>query len=211
MPVYFGNCFMDDGGTPADDTDDTPRCWDTTGEPATTMVFPFYASGSYDIVDGHMVSERWYYGDPGSLTFPDCEPSITPTADNPDDGCLAEWEEVSGASILQHKRRVHLEIPETVNSQPNHFLAVDSGGNRVGNAVESDTPGNENYDGLGGADADYDGDDSNDWVLYVASVEQRNYKTLCAAVGSSLPGRRPRPRPKRSTAAGSRSRRFPPN
>ncbi len=183
MPVYFGNCFMDDKGTPADDTDDEPRCWDTTGEPDTTMVFPFYGSGAYDVVDGHLLSERWYYGDPGSLTFPDCEPSLTPTADNPDDGCLAEWEETVGASILQHKRRVHLEIPATIGGQPNHFLAVDAAGNRVGNTVESDTPGNENYDGLGGADADYDGDESNDWVLYVASVEQRNYKTCAPPSG----------------------------
>jgi hypothetical protein len=191
MPVYFGNCFMDDGGTPADESDDVPRCWDSTGEPDTTMVFPFYGSGSYDAGDGHMLSERWYYGDPGSLTFPNCEPSITPTADNPDNGCLAEWEETVGASILQHKRRVHLEIPETVGGQPNHFLAVDSGGNRVGNTVVPDTPGNENYDGLAGAEADYDGDENNDWVMYVASVEQRNYKTC--APPSGLPSWTPTP------------------
>jgi hypothetical protein len=161
MPVYFGSCFYDTDGT-------TSVCGDG--------VFPFYDSGARD-VSGNAISDSWYYGDPATKTFPNCDPSVTPTADNPDDGCLAEWDETVGLNILQHKRRVHLEIPTTWAGSPNHFLAVDGSGAKVGNQQVADTPGTDNYDGVGGADPDYDGDEANDWQLYLASVEERNYRT----------------------------------
>lgn len=166
MPVYFGNYLLDDKGTP-DPSDDETLVADG--------VFPFYDSGARE-ADGSMITEQWYYGDPATRTFPNCDPSITPTAENPDDGCLAEWDETSGLYIFQRKRRVQLNIPETWGGQPNHFLAVDGAGALVGNTVEADTPGNDDYDGLGGSDPDYDGSETSDWTLYVASVEETNYR-----------------------------------
>ena len=159
MPIYFGNCFVDDKGTPADDTDDTFRCWDSAEEDVEvrgTMTFPFINSGAR-YLGGTLLSERYYYGDPSTQTSPNCDPSITPTADNPDDGCLAEWNETAGTNIIVHKRRVQLMIPPEISGQPNHFLADDGSGTLVGNYLDtSDSPGNDNYDGDATADADYD-------------------------------------------------------
>ncbi|HSN55194.1 MAG TPA: hypothetical protein VLT32_10995, partial [Candidatus Sulfomarinibacteraceae bacterium] len=166
MPMYFGNYLLDDKGT-ADPSDDETLFSDG--------VFPFYDSGARE-ADGSMITEQWYYGDAATRTFPNCDPSITPTAENPDDGCLAEWDETSGVSIFQRKRRVQLNIPATWGGQPNHFLAVDGTGAPVGNTEEADTPGNDDYDGLGGSDPDYDGSETSDWTLYVASVEETNYR-----------------------------------
>jgi hypothetical protein len=166
MPVYFGNYLLDDKGTP-DPSDDETLFSDG--------VFPFYDSGSRE-ADGSMITSEWYYGDPGTRAFPNCEPSIIPTAENPDDGCLAEWDETSGVYIYQRKRRVQLNIPATWDGQPNHFLAVDGTGALVGNTEVADTAGNDDYDGVGGADPDYDGSETSDWMLYVASVEETNYR-----------------------------------
>jgi hypothetical protein len=164
MPVYFGNCFIDDKGN-SDPADDETLCGDG--------IFPFYSSGTRE-ADGTLITESWYYGNPATLSFPDCDPSVTPTADNPDDGCLAEWDETVGVKIYQHKRRVHLEILPDWSGQPNHFLSDDGAGGKVGNTQVGDTPGNDNYAALPGVDLD--GDDDNDWQLYVASVEERNYR-----------------------------------
>ena len=79
MPMYFGNCFVDTKETPLDTTDDETICRDN--------VFPFYATGERD-VNGDMIADEFYYGDPGSGRFPDCDPNRTPDPTNPDDGCF---------------------------------------------------------------------------------------------------------------------------
>ena len=170
MPIYFGNAFPH---TPANALDDGHFWFNEGTLPLSEqyMSFPFYDSGVRE--SGIPVPERWYYGDPATRTFPDCNPTTTPTADNPDDGCLAEWNEISGVNINQWKRRVQLRMPEDWSGSPNHFLAVDGAGNRVGNTQEADTPGNDNYPGVSG---DIDGDESSDWMLYVLSREETSYR-----------------------------------
>ena len=163
MPLYFASCF-EDGGT---------VCVDN--------VFPVYSSGVYD-GGGTAIAEQNYYGDPGTRRFPDCVPYLTPTATNPDDGCLAEWDEDLGTSLIQHKRRIRLEVPSTFNGNPNHFLAVDAGGSKVGNLQTTDG-GPEDYDLDGFADPDLDGDSANDWILYVNAVEEQNQRTCAPATG----------------------------
>jgi len=170
MPIYFGNCFEDDMGTPVDTSDDPdPKCGD--------RIFPFYASGIRDI-SGNMIAEEWYYGDLAAKRFPGCDPNRTPVVDdpNPDDGCLTEWNDNSGVIMVQKMRRVHLEIPidHPVDSEPNHPLGMYADGTPVGNEQITDVPGNDDYDSDGNPDEDLDGDPDSDWVLYVDSVEEQN-------------------------------------
>jgi len=162
MPIYFGSCFLDDKGTPADTTDDTIMCGD--------RIFPFYPSGVRDGL-GNMQSDRGYYGDLATNRFPDCITNRTGDADNPDDGCLVEWNEKVGVNTFQHIRRVVLEIPtdNPVDSEPNHPLGIYADGTPVGNVTITDTPGNDAYTS---ADDDLDGDTGSDWILYVDSVEE---------------------------------------
>ena len=171
MPIYFGTCFEDDKGTPADTSDDTIMCGD--------RIFPFYASGIRDGF-GNMQSDRGYYGDLATKRFPDCDTNRTPDL-NEDDGCLTEWNDNSGAIMVQRMRRVLLEVP-TANpdGDPNHpFGILDPDGvansgdeTPVGNKEIPD-PGTDDYDLDGNADGDLDGDAVSDWILYVDSVEEQ--------------------------------------
>jgi hypothetical protein len=189
MPIYFGNCFVDNKETPGDPSDDVTLCKDG--------VFPFYDSGVRD-GSGNLIPEEWYYGelDPALEDYPDCDPN-DPIWDsdgdgNPDPGaCVNEWEETVGPDLYQYRRRVKLEIPATWGGQPNHFLAVDTGGNLVGNEVVTETGVPEDYDLDGTREGDYDGDDANDWMMYVNSVEERDYR-ICAPA-ASLPTWTPTP------------------
>ncbi len=119
LPVYFGTCFEDDKGTEAT-IDDQTVCADN--------VFPFYATGERDI-DGNMMTEEYYYGDPGSGRFPGCTPSRTPDGTNPDDGCFAKWWIVGGGESIDNRRRIQVRIPATSpDGEPNHFRAIDGYG-----------------------------------------------------------------------------------
>jgi len=60
MPVYFGNCLIDDKGTPDDPADDETVCMD--------RVFPFYATGERD-AGNNLILEMWDYG------FDRCDPN----------------------------------------------------------------------------------------------------------------------------------------
>ncbi len=172
MPIYFGNCFVDNMQTPGDDTDDVTLCQDN--------VFPFYDSGVRDTSAPYqLIPETWYYGqlDPADEDYPGCDPndpiwddgSGSPVAG----ACENEWEETSGANLIQYRRRVRLEIPASYLGNPNHFYAVDASDTPVGNTQLADG-GAEDYDLDGFADPDYDGDETNDWMLYVNSVEERD-------------------------------------
>jgi hypothetical protein len=174
MPMYFYNCLVDDKGTPGDTSDDETICKDN--------VFPFYATGDRD-VSGNLITEEWFYGDPGSNRFPDCTPNRTPDATNPDDGCVAEWEVVNGTDVTQYRRRVQLRIPTTNPSgNPNHPLGVDTLGAPIGNTLVAD-PGGDDYNLDGdSSDPDYDGDESNDWILYVEAVEEQSSRTCSVPV-----------------------------
>lgn len=175
MPVYFGSCFMDTKGTPLDASDDAMVCKDN--------VFPFYASGDRDGA-GNMIPDEYYYGDPGTGTFPGCTPNRVPDASNPDDGCFAEWLEASGSNTIEHRRRVQLRIPSANPSGgANHLLADDGSGGLVGNEVVDDPGGDEDYN-LDGEfdDPDYDGSESSDWILYVELVEEQSSRTCTYSV-----------------------------
>jgi hypothetical protein len=179
LPMYLGfTCFMDDMGTPADDSDDVQRCAD--------RVFPFYDSGN-NWPDGSAVVEMWYYGNPVTGRFDNCTPWKTPTAVQPDDGCEVSWFDNTGTipgyigRKVEFARRVRLEIPEYNPStgEPNHPLGIyDPDGvpmndNEVpiGNQQVPDL-GGDDYDLDGVDDLDYDENPTSDWVLYVDSVEQ---------------------------------------
>ena len=188
LPLYFDNCFIDNKETPADLTDDVTICADG--------VFPFYDSGIRDTVSGQLIPSTWYYGqfDDSVEDYPGCDPNDPIWDDgtgSPVNGaCDNEWEESSGANIIQYQRRVRLEIPATVGGNPNHFLAVDTSGTPVGNTSVTDGTA-EDYDLDGFSDSDLDGDSSNDWMLYVNSVEERNTRTCAPA--ASLPTWTPTP------------------
>jgi hypothetical protein len=180
MPMYFGNCFIDNMQTPLDDTDDVTLCDDS-------YVFPFYDSGVRDTVFPYqLIPDTWYYGqlDPSDEDYPGCDP----TEETWDDGtgspilgaCENEWEETVGASLIQYRRRVRLEIPATYLGNPNYFHAVDASDAPVGNTQVADG-GAEDYDLDGFADPDYDGDETNDWMLYVNSVEERDQRVCVPA------------------------------
>ncbi len=173
MPMYFYSCLVDDKDT-ADPSDDETLCRDN--------VYPFYATGDRD-AGGSLVTDEWFYGDPGSNNFPDCTPNRTPDAVNPDDGCLAEWEVVSGTDVTQYRRRVQLRIPSTNPSgDPNHPLAIDTLGAPIGNTLVTD-PGIDDYDQDSKTDdLDYDGDPANDWILYVEAVEEQSSRTCVVPV-----------------------------
>ncbi len=173
MPVYFGNCFVDSKETD-DPSDDETICKDN--------VFPFYASGERDGL-GKMIPDEWYYGDPTTNGFPDCVPNRAPDASNPDDGCSAEWETVSGSDVTQYRRRVQLRIPAVNTSgNANHPLAVNGAGSLVGNELVAD-PGVDNYDlDASTDDPDFDGDESNDWMLYIEAVEEQQSRTCSVPV-----------------------------
>ncbi len=179
LPMYLGfTCFMDDMGTPADDSDDVQRCAD--------RVFPFYDSGM-NWPDGSAVVEMWHYGNPATNRFDACEPWKTPTALQPDDGCEVTWFDNTGTipgffgRKVEFKRRVRLEIPEfnPDTGEPNHPLGIEDpdgvtmSGDEVpiGNQAVADL-GNEDYDLDSQNDPDYDDNPVSDWILYVDSVEQ---------------------------------------
>ena len=96
----------------------------------------------------------------------------------------------SGASLIQYRRRVRLEIPATYLGNPNYFHAVDASDTPVGNTQVADG-GAEDYDLDGFADPDYDGDETNDWMLYVNSVEERDQRVCVPA--AALPTWTPTP------------------
>jgi hypothetical protein len=181
LPMYLGfTCFMDDMGTPGDDSDDVQRCAD--------RVFPFYDTGM-NWPDGSAVVEMWDYGlDGDPAIFDNCEPWRTPTALDPDDGCKTTWFDNTGTipgfigRKVEFQRRVHLEIPNFNpydSSQPNHPLGITDpdgvamSGDEVpsGNQQVADM-GMEDYDLDSSYDPDYDDDATYDWVLYVDAVEQ---------------------------------------
>ncbi len=85
---------------------------------------------------------------------------------------------------------MRLEIPTTYLGNPNHFYGVDTGDNPVGNTQVADG-GAEDYDLDGFSDSDYDGDETNDWMLYVNSVEERD--TRVCAPSAALPTWTPTP------------------
>ncbi len=181
MPIYFGNCFVDNMQTPADDTDDVTLCKDN--------VFPFYDSGIRDGGTGQIIPEEWYYGqlDPADEDYPGCDPNDPIWDDgtgSPVAGaCENAWEEMVGPNLIKYKRRIRLEIPTTVGGNPNHFLAVDSGGSPVGNEAVAETGQPEDYDLDSVNEGDYDGDDTSDWMLYVNSVEERDTQ-VCVPAGT---------------------------
>jgi hypothetical protein len=182
MPMYLGfTCFEDDMGTPADASDDVTRCAD--------KIFPFYDTGM-NWPDGSAVVDMWHYGNPSTQRFDNCTPWRTPTADQPDDGCLTTWFDNTGTidgyagRMVEIKRRVRLEIPDvnpTDSSLSNHPLGIEDPdgvpmtGDEVpiGNQLVADL-GAEDYDMDGDTsdDLDYDDDTNYDWIMYVDSVEQ---------------------------------------
>ena len=168
LPVYFGTCIEDDKGTP-ETTDDETVCRDN--------VFPFYATGERDI-DGNMMTEEFYYGDPGSGRFPGCEPNRVPDATNPDDGCFAKWWVIGGGISTDNRRRVQVRIPPTgPDGEPNHFRAIDGTGAWVGNEQKPDA-GKEDYDlNSETVEVDYDGSETSDWLLWVEVVEEQRSQT----------------------------------
>jgi hypothetical protein len=169
LPMYFGTCFVDNKETPLDTTDDVTVCRDD--------VFPFYATGQRD-VNGDMMTDEFYYGDPASGRFPDCTPNRTPDATNPDDGCFAKWWVVGSGTSIDNRRRLQVRIPSTgPEGKPNHFLAIDGTGVYVGNELADDPGNDEDYDLDGTADADYDGSKDNDWLMWVEVVEEQRSRT----------------------------------
>ncbi len=166
MPIYFGNCFWDNNHPV------TPEVVCRDG------VFPFYDSGIRDGND--LVPAEWYYGEFGSEDdYPGCNPNDD-IWDRDDDGipdrdaCVNTWYEDIGPGVTRHfQRRVRLEIPDTFNGNPNHFIEIDAAGARAGNEQVADG-GSEDYDqDPTTQNPDLDGDTANDWMLYVNSVEER--------------------------------------
>jgi hypothetical protein len=181
LPMYLGfTCIRDDMGTPDPVTaDDVLRCAEG--------VFPFYDSGM-NWPDGSAVTEMWYYGLDGDPTrFENCDPWKTPTALDPDDGCLTTWLDNTGSipgfpfRKVEFKRRVRLEIPDynPETGDPNHPLGLlDPDGAPmtgdelpIGNQLVADM-GTEDYDLDGQPNPDLDETAVSDWVLYVDAVEQ---------------------------------------
>jgi hypothetical protein len=177
MPVYFGSCILDNKAD-GDPTNDEILCGDG--------IFPFYDTGERDAAN-NMITDEWYYGD-GEFKFPDCVPWKTTTFLDPDDGCLAFWEDNTGTIVgheghrVEFKRRIRLEIPTTNPNTglANHPLGIlDPDGTPlsgdevpVGNEQMADLM-TENYDlDTTLVDMDYDEDMAFDWVLYVDAVEQ---------------------------------------
>ena len=182
MPVYFGNCLIDDKGTPDDPADDETICLD--------RVFPFYATGERDAAN-NLITEMWDY------TFDRCDPNDpvwdrdgTPGPDA--DACEQAWEEpVPPGRLIQWRRRVHLEMP-TLSSigDPNHPLGIDLAGAPIGNRAVADAI-DDDYDLDGSADADLDGNETSDWLLFIDSVEQRSGRNC--DLPASLPTWTPTP------------------
>ena len=181
LPVYFGSCILDNKAD-GDPTNDEILCGDG--------VFPFYDTGERD-ASMNMITEDWYYGDPGTMRLESCVAWKTPTFLDPDDGCLSFWEDNTGVLSnppefgnhrVEFRRRVRLEIPATNPNTgfANHPLGIlDPDGTPlngdevpVGNELVADLM-TENYDlDATTIDMDYDEDMAFDWVLYVDSVEQ---------------------------------------
>jgi hypothetical protein len=179
LPMYLGfTCFMDDMNTDDGGADDVQRCAD--------RVFPFYDSGM-NWPDGSAVVDMWYYGNPATSRFDNCDPWKTPAWNQPDDGCLTTWFDNTGTipgfigRKVEYRRRVRLEIPDynPITGETNHPLGIEDpdgvtmSGDEVpiGNQAVSDL-GGEDYDLDGHDDPDYDDDAASDWVLYVDSIEQ---------------------------------------
>ena len=180
MPIYFfGNCYIDDKND-SDPLNDQTVCKD--------RVFPFYPTGDYD-ASNNAIFEEWHYGDQTAKRFVHCDPSLTPTILAPDDGCLSEWEDNTGTIPgrlglqVEFQRRIHLELPTTnpITSASNHPLGVLADGSSVGNQEIADV-GGDDYD-LDAAtlNADFDGSETSDWILYVDSVEQTRLRECGAA------------------------------
>ena len=181
LPVYFGSCILDNKAD-VDPTNDEILCGDG--------VFPFYDTGERDALN-NMITEDWYYGNPGTMRLESCVAWKTPTFLDPDDGCLSFWEDNTGVLSnppefgnhrVEFRRRVRLEIPATNPNTgfANHPLGIlDPDGTPlngdevpVGNELVADLM-TENYDlDATTIDMDYDEDMAFDWVLYVDSVEQ---------------------------------------
>ena len=181
MPIYFfGNCYIDDKND-ADASNDQTVCRD--------RVFPFFPTGEYDATN-NAIFEEWNYGDETALRFVHCDPSLTPTILAPDDGCLSEWEDNTGTISghlgmqVEYQRRIQLELPVTnpITSASNHPLGVLADGSSVGNQEIPDV-GGDDYDlDAGTLNADYDGSETSDWILYVDSVEQTRFRECGAAI-----------------------------
>ena len=181
LPVYFGSCILDNKAD-VDPTNDEILCGDG--------VFPFYDTGERDALN-NMITENWYYGNPGTMRLESCVAWKTPTFLDPDDGCLSFWEDNTGVLSnppefgnhrVEFRRRVRLEIPATNPNTgfANHPLGIlDPDGTPfngdevpVGNELVADLM-TENYDlDATLVDMDYDEDMAYDWVLYVDSVEE---------------------------------------
>jgi hypothetical protein len=148
LPIYLmRNCETDD--VVGDGTDCGLR------------VFPFFTAK--DLV-GVTALHQW------TSSFDNC------TTGGVDGGCLGSWSVDNGtspATITQFVRRAHLEVPTTDTSgDPNHPIGEDTSGNMSGNREVSDA-GADDYTLDGTPDADYDGDESLDWLMRVQMVEQR--------------------------------------
>ncbi len=100
------------------------------------------------------------------------------TPDDPD-ACKATWNvPIAGTLVTQWQRRARVEIVNpAVNplaTVEHHPLAVDQTGTPVGNVELAGRRGVVNYNlDATSPDADLDGNDASDWVMYVEVVEER--------------------------------------
>ncbi len=121
--------------------------------------------------------------------YPGCDPNDPIWDDgfgSPVDGaCENEWEETVGRQLDPVPAQGPARNPGDRRRQPQLLpLRSTSSDNPVGNDHVADGTA-EDYDLDGFSDDDLDGDNTNDWILYVNSVEERNSRTCAPA--ASLP------------------------
>ncbi len=141
-------------------------------------VFPFFTSLNRD---GSTRQHTW------TSSFEHCTPGAG--AGGTDDGCRGSWTVDNGtspATITQWVRQAHLEVPTDVSGDANHPIGEDTTGAMSGNQVVADA-GADDYDLVGGSDPDYDGSETDDWLMRVQLVEQRRARVCNVPFPSPTP------------------------
>ncbi len=167
------------------------------GDPALYDKMPIYFGDPTRFVFPGGLADPWSHGTYDTTTmeqrFRRCtadqvDSNDDGTPDDPD-ACKATWfESLSSIRTRQWQRQARLEM------QPDQsWLAVDAGtGLQVGNHQVAGRHGVTDYNADGSADDDIDGDNANDWIMYVDLVEQRRSRD-CDTTPSGFPTWTPTP------------------
>ena len=95
------------------------------------------------------------------------------------DACKATWSDPPSSGVtVEWQRRVHLELQS--DQTP---LGVDASGNPTGNHLVAGRHGVTDYNLDTSLDDDIDGDNANDWIMYVDLVEERRSRDCVTPSG----------------------------